>query len=351
MRGALSILAFIAGLALGLTLLPAWPYARPSSSDGAIEYLTARGRKIDVLVIGSSTVRVHFVTTLFNEEMKKRGYDVQAFAFGRSALQGAELDYYLERILALDLPDLKWVLVDVSLTQFRPLERENWYKRRVIVWHAPEQVLTLLRLIFATDMPLTRKLGQAWPHVEHALLRAASVGDGVDSAYRGTLLHLRKPDKLLPASSFSVGDYVKNAQKKRLASYAKHNAKKFPKVIAALRKARAVPDSKIKKHLRTNEYPVLFRERIERRGAQAAFILSPMLGDVRMRRDVPGAADLRFLDFNDPARYPELYALEHRYDSVHLAWSGAQLFTVRLAEQFAAMLEAEGDTSMRIGGP
>jgi len=349
MRVALSILAFVAGLALGLTLLPAWPYARPSISEGAIEYLTQRGRKIDVLVIGSSTVRVHFVTALFNEEMKKRGHDVQAFAFARSGLQGAELDYYLERILALELPELKWVLVDVSLTQFRPLERDNWYKRRVIEWHAPEQVLTLQRLIFAKNAPLASKLEQFWPHVEHALLRAANVGDGVESAYKGTLLHLRKPDRLLPASSFSVGDYVKNAQKKRLASYAKHNAKKFPKVVEALRRARAVPESKIQKRLRANEYAVIYRQRIEQRGAQAAFILSPMLGDVRMRRDVPGSADLRFLDFDDPARYPELYALEHRYDSVHLAWSGAQLFTVRLAERFAALLDAEGDTRMRIG--
>jgi hypothetical protein len=347
MKLAISILAFIVGLALGVTLLPAWPQVRPSISDGALEYLAQRGRRIDVIVIGSSTVRVHFVTALFNEEMKKRGHDVQAFAFARSGLQGAELDYYLERILALDLPELKWVLVDVSLNQFRPLEPDNWYKGRVVQWHAPEQVLTLQRLIFAKNASLASKLEQLWPHVEHALLRAANVGDGVESAKKGTLLRQRKPERLLPASSFSVGEYVQNAQKKRLASYAKHHGKKFAKAVATLRKARAVPESKLGKHLRPNEYAVIFRDRIERHGAKAAFILSPMLSDIRMHRDVPGAADLRILDFNDPARYPELYALEHRYDPVHLAWSGAQLFTVRLAEQLTAMLEAEGDNRMR----
>ena len=41
---------------------------------------------------------------------------------------------------------------------------------------------------------------------------------------------------------------------------------------------------------------------------------------------LPGE-DLVFLDFSDPARFPELFAPEHRQDSGHLNARGAEIYS------------------------
>lgn len=44
--------------------------------------------------------------------------------------------------------------------------------------------------------------------------------------------------------------------------------------------------------------------------------------------------------FDHPTRYPDLYLADHRYDPHHLNASGAELFTVLLADQLAPHLAA-----------
>jgi hypothetical protein len=53
-------------------------------------------------------------------------------------------------------------------------------------------------------------------------------------------------------------------------------------------------------------------------------------------------ADLELWAFCDPERYPELYAVDHRYDDDHLDRDGARLLTRLLAQRFADMLDATG---------
>jgi hypothetical protein len=48
-----------------------------------------------------------------------------------------------------------------------------------------------------------------------------------------------------------------------------------------------------------------------------------------------------FFDFADPARYPELYLLDSRWDPRHLSHHGVVRFTRRLAEGFAEHLDRE----------
>ena len=104
---------------------------------------------------------------------------------------------------------------------------------------------------------------------------------------------------------------------------------------ARLKVARKKP----KKRARDNRLPVEWRRMFESRGIEVAFILSPNLGDARMKKKVRGEPPLRFFDFNDPAKYPELYKPDMRYDRGHLTYVGSQIFTRKLAAKVAARLE------------
>ena len=75
---------------------------------------------------------------------------------------------------------------------------------------------------------------------------------------------------------------------------------------------------------------------------EVGFILSPTLWDARMKAEVPGEPALRFFDFNDPRRYPELYLYNVRHDSVHLTYDAAVVFSGELAREVLPMLEGKG---------
>ena len=50
------------------------------------------------------------------------------------------------------------------------------------------------------------------------------------------------------------------------------------------------------------------------------------------------AADLVFLDFADPARFPELFAPEHRADSGHLNARGAEIYSRLVGRALGAVI-------------
>ena len=62
------------------------------------------------------------IPPVFDARMKEHGHDIQSINVGLSGLRGGELDYYLDRILALRMPKLKWILCDVTLDQLRPIK-------------------------------------------------------------------------------------------------------------------------------------------------------------------------------------------------------------------------------------
>lgn len=340
MRVVVSVLCFLLGLCLGIEALRALPEPKISESAGALEHLMKHGDNYDLIVVGSSVVRMHFIAGLFDKEMKKHGYRIKSFGFSRSSLHGGELDYYLERILELHHARLKWVVVDVSLKQFRAVEEGNAYKRRVIEWHAPRQYWHLQRFVLATKKGPLRVIKALASPAAHALLRYAGVGVGIEALRKGTLLHEYGKVVVKPRASFHPSASLERGQRKKMERYRQRLGAAHVRDTKELARLRLKPPVRPQ----TNEYADLFRDQIEAHGLTAMFLLAPTLGDNRMNPHVKGKPDLRFFDFNQPRKYPELYDVNVRYDRIHLAWPGAQLFTKAFAARFAEWLEAEGDT-------
>lgn len=185
MGGAGLVLAFALGLLITGGLLRAPARRSPSETNGLLEHLAAHRADYDVVVIGSSFTRMHFVPTAFESRMRKLGHRVRAFGFGMKGLRGGELDHYIERVLELDMPKLKWLLVDVTLEQIRGVDAANYYKRRVIRWHGIDQVRMLHAAMAAERDDPWGTAQRLWPHVSHLLLNLGSVGEGIELWHNG----------------------------------------------------------------------------------------------------------------------------------------------------------------------
>ena len=70
-------------------------------------------------------------------------------------------------------------------------------------------------------------------------------------------------------------------------------------------------------------------------GAELVLVAPPTVGAAFA--PLPGSGFL-FLDFSSPARYPELFAVEHRYDRSHLNREGAVLYSRLLARELTRAL-------------
>jgi hypothetical protein len=329
MRIAALVLCFLLGLTGASAAFRVVARGNPSPSGGLLEHLAAHRNDYDVIVIGPSFTRLHVIPPVFDARMNELGHHIHSINVGLSGLRGGELDYYLDRILALRMPKLKWTLCDVTLDQLRPIEAGNSFKRRVIYWHDPAQLSFMRRVIFAlTDDPIERA-GYLWRHARHAMLKATNVGEGVEALSEGVLSG--RPPRIKERSGF----YVKRTNDKDPGRrFRKSNGRAFVKASAALARKRQDKQRKVRSNGTVREW----RDRIRAQHITPTFIISPILGFSKIQRRVRGDEPLRVFDFNDPERYPELYDPGLHHDRSHFHYGGAVIFTQDLADAFAAQL-------------
>jgi hypothetical protein len=77
-----------------------------------------------------------------------------------------------------------------------------------------------------------------------------------------------------------------------------------------------------------------------RYGAELVLVAPPVPG--RTFVPMPGG-DQVFLDFSDPARFPELFAPEHRQDGGHLNARGAEIYSRLVGLALGAIVAERGD--------
>jgi hypothetical protein len=328
MRIVRSLAAFVLGLSLSCAALRAIARRNPSETGGMLEHLAARGSEYDLLVIGPSFVRIHFLPPLFDRRMHENGVDLVSFGFGMSGLTGAEMDYYIERILEMPLPKLKWVLIDVTLSQEPRLDRGNWWNRRVIAWHVPEEYPALQRGVLAAKGELWPKLARLATHARHVLLNVGNVGEGVYALNHAVWT---SSQRVQPRSRFHLGSSAHGRPNKKAEAYQRH-AREHTAASARLSKARKQPPR------RNNAFALKWRDAFRARGVDTFFVISPVLTDARIPSKVRGARSLHVLDFNDPEKYPALYDPKLRYEPVHFVYDGAVLYTETLADVLAPKL-------------
>ena len=336
-RGAVYVTAcaicFFCGTAVMGGVLGQLARTSPTATSGSMEWMREHQDEVEFLVIGPSYVRLHFLPDEFEQELREAGHELYSFGYSGKALLGAETDHYIREILKFELPRLRYVLIDVTLKQRPRLGQDNWWKRRSIQWHSPRQFHSVLTDLTARDLSPLEHGEQIWGHFLHTLLRSAQVGEGVFLIENSE--RFGAEPRHYVRSDFHANEGLRQKQANLQRRYRKNREayhKSQVKALIASRNSR-------NRELRDNRLPAQWRRLFEDRGVEVRFLLSPDLNDVGMETDVAGAPPLLFLDFNDPVRYPELYGVELRYDSVHLIYDAALVFTRELAREVLPMLD------------
>jgi hypothetical protein len=330
MRVLLSLVAFVGGLWVGTELLRWSVSAMTGQTAGALEHLIAQGDKYDVIVVGSSLTKRNFVPAVFDQRMAELGHPVTSFGLGADGMRGAEIHYYIDRVLNLHLPKLKLILADVSLDQNQviDLSGDYQYERRLIDWHDWPRFWLSVQHVFTRVPRWKDRIALFDIHLGYTLINRCNIGYGLEALRSG--LWIDGPEKIKPREELDSGLWYARGQRRLVARYLKRRAW-HESQRARIAQARSVPAASPQSAFMERA----MRDLARRHHMRIAFILAPLLADLRFETEVPNDTPLEVLDFDDPNTYPDLYVPEIRYDK-HLSYDGSVLLTRALADQVAS---------------
>ena len=363
---ALCLASFLGAAAL---LDAALPRPDDSALTTKLDVLEGSQRDVELLFVGSSTVYRHVDPALFERVLLQRGHPMRTYNMGVPAMAGLETLFALERILDLDLPDLKWIVLDAH-QQGHVLAGDNHLTARVAWWHDLPTALLACRMVWQSEQPLAWRLDQLRRHVVAFCYRLGNVGrlrELIEPVVTGNPSHRadqraeREADRVMERGRAGDGfaplewafANANGLQRSFLVERRAAWEKETHALLSGLGQARALGwplrrhDGELRddQTLTPAEQELLSRmiERIRARDIRLVFLNSPDVRQIAylLRGGQRSGLVDAVLDLDDPEAYPTLFKARHRFDRDHLNEAGAQLYTRALAELFVRHLEAQ----------
>lgn len=313
-----------------LTRLAGYPDLGPLEEK--LFYFESNKQVYDIVFAGSSRVRRGIVPTLFDAEMAARGFPVRSFNLAVAGMGPHEANALIRRVLAMEPARLRWIVVELG--DWDPVVRpENRFKRRGIFWHDAQETASVLRSTLLLDEPFTARADLLQTHLLHFAARSLAVGRGPDavrSLFSGERAEAA-PDlaRWQGFEPYTETSYRFNPLRRRFLERLDEYREAVGRLAAGDESAPPKP---------YNVAAVRAQVAMIRRvGAEPVHLITPTPRATpeldRLARDghVPA-----LLAFNRPADYPELFAVERRFDREHLVQEAAEEFTRHLAARFAA---------------
>ena len=291
--------------------------------------LADRNSAVDTVFIGSSRVRRQISPALFDERMNARGNPTHSFNLGVDAMTLPELSFVLDRLLETKSHPLRFVIVDINPIRRRLTKGYDANSLRSIYWHDWQHTQLVWKSILqhAGDADQTPMDTLQLLSVHGALMCRVYSNCGRGANFLEPREKPKKRKRPVAPGVDGRGYFPVDEQMPEATAAA------YAQDLAALSQPGAQT---------TTVDPLLNEEldrlahSIERAGARPFFVIAPSLSP---RRTV-GPDHLETLVFDDPARYPQLYTAQHRYDPQHLNAEGAAIFTTLLADQIADRITA-----------
>ncbi len=291
-------------------------------------HFAAQRDQFDVLFVGSSQFFHQIIPGQFDREVgAATGRAVRSFNFGVPGMWSPESFHLLRKVLALRPAHLRWVVVELMDIDTRASEATG-ATQRLALWHDWRHTAMVLARIVEQPGSWRDKSGIVGAHVALWARRFVNHGQGsewiVGKMRKNNYGKLKKNDWVdergyFPGKANSIKGEARAAYLRQLERM--KSAGPPPPMGPAL--SRAVGE---------------IGAAIRAAGATPIFVSCPTV-DPRMRFDAP-AGEPEIWRLNDPARFPELFDPEVRYDDIHLTPAGGALFTRLLAERFAERFSA-----------
>jgi len=301
-----------------------------------IEAFEAARDTVDVLFLGSSRVLRGFHPVAFDSEMAVRGHRLRSFNLGFQGLGAPEQTVMLEHLLqGGDSP--AWVFLEVVPWRAALAEKKR-FTRRAIAWHEPGETLLLLGSLARADIGFldAAELGalhllQCGARVTH-MARGPRIVDHLfgqetpgerpflpDRGFEPLTIDRREGDFARRREEYLEGlDDLVRAWESGTSPRSRRQGPWEPSVAGLRRQV----------------------DLVRKAGARVIFVVAPTARETIEVRDLEEAGLLPLLlAFDDPARYPELYRVEHFFDREHLTPGGALVFSRLLADAFCRHLD------------
>ncbi len=300
--------------------------------------------------------------------MTTEGKSVKSFNFGISGANVSELDFYLQKILALEPANLKWIFLDCSVDLFTNIGSTS---AQEIYWHTPRKTIENFQLILESSIDSWKvKFPYIYANFQSFIYRWLGIGQ-LSTLWQETILNLDlsisdplakvSEDRLIQESGYYAIDWQKKAEKWKtifrangLDIYQK-NLKNEQTKLANLNSENVVNNSstiygvKMMKNIASQ----IEQQQISKKKIEAIFFIPPTLETDSNPSALYEAYKLRYIPtlfaFNNPNNFTSLYEVDCRIDSAHLNHQGAQKFTLLLASKFAQYLSNYGEKVMKVG--
>lgn len=359
--------SFIFSLALILStgLLNAiftYSYAPKNLGDVGLklQYFTEHKDDYDIIFLGPSTTYFGAIPKLFDDLMITEGKKVKSFNFGIAAANISQIDFYLEKILALKPAKLKWIFLDCAFDLFDthfPTSPTELY------WHTPGKTLENFRLILESHKNWQVKTIEIFTNFKSFLYRELGIGQ-LSTLGQERMLGLylltsvssenKSPERLIQESGYYAIEWLPNLEKwkNRFLGQSLEDYK------TKLKKEQSQPQS-TQPYLALNpsqkSYKLKMIQKIASRfdrekymgnnQREPIFLIPPTLDSEINRSPIIEAYNLGYIPtvfaFNDPKKFTNLYQVDRRIDSVHLNQQGSQEFTSFLADTFSRYLRID----------
>ncbi len=301
------------------------PYPEDEILRAKLEHLDRHAGEYDGVFLGSSRIHRGFVPEFFRKKTGLRVFNL-GLLYGRPH----ELDVILEDLLAKH----RFRVVFVEVMDWAPsVNADLADQERTIRWHTPRQTVSAVRTTWRAEGSTVEKLGRTGEHAGHLLKRSVNFGGGVPwlrSWFDDGRRHAAWSRTIARGDGFVAYEWETDPlyAREREAFPTKY-VDEYRRQVATVEDDNASPGSLA--HFNVDAQSEQ-QERIEASGAEAVFVVPGL------RRGTPGWHRLdddgivrTLLTFNHPGRYPELYAVENRFDRRHLNTRGALVFTRELA--------------------
>ena len=331
-----AVAAFVATAALVRSFVP-WP------DEGAlaerIAFFRAHAGEIDLVFVGSSNVARSFDPAVIDAELARRGFPLRTYNLGADNMQTVEAEFVLREVLAMHPARLRFAVIELYDFDPRRMLHGNEFSDRAVYWHDGPALYAALQALWQGPGGRREKLRLGWTHLQHAAWRLGNVGQGERMLAAWTRGATPVDTAIANAGGFEAIDDREDEAAARVhrqwlgvrASYDAliteidaENARFAPAAESAVAPLRA----------RT--------ERLRAAGVTPIFVIPSMAKATPALYALAAAPDAPLIfGFNAPARYPDVFAPENRYDSIHVNRAGSVALSRRFADRLAEVLARE----------
>lgn len=302
----------------------------------------------NAVFIGSSRIYRQVSPGTFDHLLQQEGYDVRSFNLGMDGMTLLETSFLLDHIIANQRSTPRWWFIEIGgITS--ELDHRLGGTSRTAYWHDAKRVHAL------------------WGEMEGGR-RSSSPGPSKFTPLRAQLRHYggvlkRWRAEFLPHLRLGIQHYSNMGTfSERLAHLGHWNsgvtANGYRPVQRNISTAQATVlrhdvevsrGEKIRLGIITATTTHLLQDMVatvERSGATPIFIATPLPHKYPVYFATETKQPVVFY-YDDPEKFPDLYAAIHRSDDHHLNEQGAELFTRALARDFMSFLKERGQEARR----